>query len=252
MPGELTALRLRVDSPYRLLMRIHSGWVSGNLSSSWWRPPFIFGSETLTCTCFERGSHLGHPWSYPWRVEHDQIHAAISLERRGIADLIESLDEAQLGTESLCTGWDVRTVAAHLVSPLADGTVRPLLLLGLRRGSLARVVDERARRRAQAPAAEIAATLRDLADHQYWYPPPQAASARLPDHGSFPDLPAHCPPSRAQLDPPHSGVAPPTLAPVEITADRAVFDSRPQSNVLQSQQQTGACLAGAHGQSVVA
>jgi hypothetical protein len=29
------------------------------------------------------------------------------------------------------------------------------------------------------PAAEIAATLRDLADHQYWYPPPQAASARL-------------------------------------------------------------------------
>jgi uncharacterized protein (TIGR03083 family) len=29
------------------------------------------------------------------------------------------------------------------------------------------------------PAAQITATLRDLADHQYWYPPPQAASARL-------------------------------------------------------------------------
>jgi uncharacterized protein (TIGR03083 family) len=111
-------------------------------------------------------------------VDRDQIHAAVALERRRIADLIDSLDEAQLATESLCTGWDVKTVAAHLVSALADGTVRPILL-GLRRGSLARVVDELARRRAQMPAAEIAASLRDLADHQYWRPPPQAASARL-------------------------------------------------------------------------
>jgi uncharacterized protein (TIGR03083 family) len=124
--------------------------------------------------------------SYSRRVDRDQIHAAIALERRRIADLIDSLDEAQLATESLCTGWDVNTVAAHLASALADGTVRPMpvamlrtLRLGLRRGSLTRVVDERARRRAQVPAAEIAATLRDLADHQYWYPPPQAASARL-------------------------------------------------------------------------
>jgi uncharacterized protein (TIGR03083 family) len=111
-------------------------------------------------------------------VDRDQIHAAIARERRRIADLIDSLDEAQLATETLCTGWDVKTVAAHLVSPLADGTVRPILI-GLCRGSLAREVDERARRRAQMPAAQITATLRDLADHQYWYPPPQAASARL-------------------------------------------------------------------------
>jgi uncharacterized protein (TIGR03083 family) len=99
-------------------------------------------------------------------VDHDQIHAAIALERRRIADLIDSLDESQLATESLCTGWNVKTVAAHLISPLADGTVRPILL-GLCRASLARVTDERARRRAQTPAAEIAATLRDLADDQY-------------------------------------------------------------------------------------
>jgi uncharacterized protein (TIGR03083 family) len=124
------------------------------------------------------GSHLGQLRSYPWRVDRDQIHAAIALERRRIADLIDSLDEAQLATESLCTGWDVKTVAAHLVSPLADGTVRPILL-GLRHGSLAWVTDERARRRAQMPAAGIAASLRDLADHQYWRPTPQAASGRL-------------------------------------------------------------------------
>ena len=70
--------------------------------------------------------------------------------------------------------------AAHQVSALTDGTVKPILL-GLCRGPRAarECGSGRARRRAQMPAAEIAAALRDLADHQYWYPPPQAASARL-------------------------------------------------------------------------
>jgi uncharacterized protein (TIGR03083 family) len=111
-------------------------------------------------------------------VDRDQIHAEIAQQRRDIADLIDSLDETQLSMESLCAGWDVKTVAAHLVSPLADGTVKTTLL-GLCHGSLAEMVDQQARRRSQMSAAEIAATLRDLVDHQYWYPPPQAASARL-------------------------------------------------------------------------
>lgn len=106
-------------------------------------------------------------------VERDQIHAATVQERRRIADLIDDLDEAQLATPSLCAGWDVKTVAAHLVSVLAEGTLR-VMWLGARRGSPDRAIDELARRRAQRPAAEIAASLRDLADHRYWRPPPQA------------------------------------------------------------------------------
>jgi uncharacterized protein (TIGR03083 family) len=106
-------------------------------------------------------------------MERDQIHAATAQERRRIADLIDDLDEAQLATPSLCAGWDVKTVAAHLVSVLAEGTLR-VTWLGARRGSSDRAIDELARRRAQRPAAEIAASLRDLADHRYWRPPPQA------------------------------------------------------------------------------
>jgi uncharacterized protein (TIGR03083 family) len=106
-------------------------------------------------------------------VERDQIHTATAQERRRIADLIDDLDEAQLATPSLCAGWDVKTVAAHLVSVLAEGTLR-VTWLGARRGSPDRAIDELARRRAQRPAAEIAASLRDLADHRYWRPPPQA------------------------------------------------------------------------------
>lgn len=106
-------------------------------------------------------------------VDRDRIHAAITQERRNIADLIDDLDEAQLATPSLCTGWDVKTVGAHLVSILAEGTLR-VTWLGVRRRSEDRAIDEMARRTAQLPAAEIAATLRELADRTYWRPPPQA------------------------------------------------------------------------------
>jgi uncharacterized protein (TIGR03083 family) len=106
-------------------------------------------------------------------VDRDHIHAATAQERRRIADLIDDLDEVQLATPSLCAGWDVKTVAAHLVSYLVAGSLG-VMRLGARRGSPDRAIDELARRRARQPATEIAASLRDLADRRYWRPPPQA------------------------------------------------------------------------------
>ncbi|CAM3339258.1 hypothetical protein BST27_27470 [Mycobacterium intermedium] len=106
-------------------------------------------------------------------MERDSIHAATAEERRSIADLIDDLDEAQLATPSLCAGWDVKTVGAHLVSYLANGTLR-VTWLGMRRFSEDRAIDELARRCAQRPAADIASRLRELADRRYWRPPPQA------------------------------------------------------------------------------
>lgn len=105
-------------------------------------------------------------------MNRDKIHAAIAEERRSIADLIDSLDDSQLATESLCSGWDVKTVAAHLVLPLEGGPF-PVVILALRRRNPARAFDEMARRRARSTATEIAASLRNLADHQYWRPPPK-------------------------------------------------------------------------------
>lgn len=105
-------------------------------------------------------------------MNRERINAAIAEERRRIADLIAGLDDAQLATETLCAGWDVKTMGAHLVMPLENGIFESFVL-SLRRGSTARALDELTRRGAQRPAAEIAATLRDLADRQYWRPPPQ-------------------------------------------------------------------------------
>jgi uncharacterized protein (TIGR03083 family) len=97
-------------------------------------------------------------------LDREFVFAAVADERHGIACLLEGLNAEQLATPSLCTGWDVKTVAAHAVSTVTDGTPA-FLRLALRRGSMARAVDELARRRARLPAAEIAADLHRCADH---------------------------------------------------------------------------------------
>lgn len=99
------------------------------------------------------------------RVARDSVFSAVANERRQIAALIERLDDAQLATESLCAGWDIKTVAAHLVSVLAD-SFWVFQWTALRRGGIHRAIDELAQRRAELPAAEIVAALRQGADHE--------------------------------------------------------------------------------------
>lgn len=106
-------------------------------------------------------------------MNRDRLVDATIRERRHIADLLDGLDAAQLATPSLCGGWDVKTVGAHLVSVLAGGT-RRVNWWTVRLGSADRAMDELARRYARLSAAEIATALRDLADRSYWRPPPKA------------------------------------------------------------------------------
>jgi uncharacterized protein (TIGR03083 family) len=96
-------------------------------------------------------------------VDRDFVFAAIADERRNAANLVECLDDALLATPSLCAGWDVKAVAAHLVSVAADG-FWTFQWTTMRHLSLARAVDELARRRSCLPAAEIATSLRRCAD----------------------------------------------------------------------------------------
>jgi uncharacterized protein (TIGR03083 family) len=98
------------------------------------------------------------------RVDRERVFAAVANERRQIATLLDGLDDAQLAAPSLCTGWDIKTVAAHLVSVFAD-SFWVFMGTALRRGGMARAIDELARRCARLPAADIAATLRGRADH---------------------------------------------------------------------------------------
>ena len=57
-------------------------------------------------------------------VDAETSWRAIEQERRSLADLLESLTDDQWNTPSLCQGWRVRDVAAHVA--LAPQAPSPL------------------------------------------------------------------------------------------------------------------------------
>lgn len=139
------------------------------------------------------------------RVDHERVFAAVANERCQIATLIEALDDTQLATPSLCAGWDVKTVAAHLASSVTDG-FPAAMKMALRRASLDRAIDELARRRAQLPAADIVTTLRQHADYRLSPPMfgPVAPFADILIHGGDIRIPLSLP---FDPDPEHVGLA---------------------------------------------
>ncbi|MFI0819072.1 maleylpyruvate isomerase family mycothiol-dependent enzyme [Streptomyces sp. NPDC021098] len=107
------------------------------------------------------------------------IKDAIAAERRELADLLDTLTPAQWDTPSLCAGWRVREVAAHMSQGFRYGLPRTLLALLKTRGSLHRVTDRLARQDAATiPPAQLAAHLSDNADHP-WKPPVGGITAAL-------------------------------------------------------------------------
>ena len=90
---------------------------------------------------------------------------AIGSERRSLAEQLESLTDEQWETPSLCAGWRVRDVAAHLaLVPTAPGLLA--LIGGVVKvgGNPNRFNHDLAVRHADRPTADIVAELRDQAD----------------------------------------------------------------------------------------
>ncbi|MFJ4866257.1 maleylpyruvate isomerase family mycothiol-dependent enzyme [Streptomyces sp. NPDC088748] len=99
------------------------------------------------------------------------IASAVAAERRELADVLDSLTPEQWDAPSLCTGWRVREVTAHM--SLGFRTTLPGFAAELlrARGSLHRMTDRTARRDAAALGTrELAALLRENAGHP-WKPP---------------------------------------------------------------------------------
>ncbi|RBY78549.1 hypothetical protein DQ239_08330 [Blastococcus sp. TF02-09] len=92
----------------------------------------------------------------------DAVWAAIDAERLGLADLLDDLAPAEWKHPSLCAGWRVRDVAAHLA--LAQtGTRRAVLDLLRARGSLLRMIHDSAVRHAAFPTEQLVAQIRGMA-----------------------------------------------------------------------------------------
>jgi uncharacterized protein (TIGR03083 family) len=99
-------------------------------------------------------------------MENDETIFVIATRNRLLAaDMFAGLATSDWSTPSLCQGWTVREIAAHLVPP-ENGLSLPHLLgqVVRYRGNLNRMVDQTTRQAAQRPVEEIVRQLRDRAD----------------------------------------------------------------------------------------
>ncbi len=113
------------------------------------------------------------------RADDATIREAVAAERRELADLLDRLPEERWDEPTLCAGWRVREVAAHLSfgfrTPLRS-VVRELVGA---RGSMDRMADRVARREARRMSREeMASALREHARHP-WTPPVGGVAAAL-------------------------------------------------------------------------
>lgn len=98
----------------------------------------------------------------PAPLDRDQIWQVIDAQRRILADLLDDLSDDEWLRPSLCTGWTVRDVAAHLtLQQLGVGDL--IAMMARWRGSVDRTTHDAACRRAVAlPTGRIVAEIRGM------------------------------------------------------------------------------------------
>jgi uncharacterized protein (TIGR03083 family) len=94
----------------------------------------------------------------------------IAAERRSVADMLDGLSPQQWETQSLCTGWPVRHVAAHLSVVLTRGLGTFLLAAIRAGGNLDRANCIVVAREATRPIPDIIGDLRANADSRFTPP----------------------------------------------------------------------------------
>jgi uncharacterized protein (TIGR03083 family) len=110
----------------------------------------------------------------------EPIWGWIAAERRTLADLTEGLTQEQLATPSLCAGWTVRDVIAHLTLNMTFSrrqSAGALVRSGFRPNRFIQLLTVDAAKRTDA---ELVSLLRDDADTQ-WGPPGFGPLAPLTD-----------------------------------------------------------------------
>lgn len=110
-------------------------------------------------------------------MEREQGWQVVDEQRVLLADLLETLTPDEWATPSLCQGWTVRDVAAHL-SMAATSTMGEVLGYVVRaRGNFDRMIHDSAVDRAARPTQQIVADLRGvvgsrkLAPTTFWRDP---------------------------------------------------------------------------------
>lgn len=98
------------------------------------------------------------------------LQPAVAAEFRALADLAAELSEAQWDTPSLCEGWRVREVVAHLTMAARYPEDEFMTRLRGCDFDFTRLSNQIAAEDAQLPTAELVANLRSEVMH-HWTPP---------------------------------------------------------------------------------
>jgi len=99
-----------------------------------------------------------------------QLTGMIAAERRDLADLLAALPAEAWDLPTLCAGWRVRDLVAHVTMPFRYSTARFVAELARSRGNFTAMADRCARRDGAAPPADVLSALRDNATNP-WKPP---------------------------------------------------------------------------------
>jgi uncharacterized protein (TIGR03083 family) len=98
------------------------------------------------------------------------LQEAVAAECQALAEVLSGLPSPSWDAPSLCAGWRVREVIAHLTMPARYSTPRFLAELVRARGNFHRMADRSARRDAALPTDDFVAALRGPR-LQAWKPP---------------------------------------------------------------------------------
>jgi uncharacterized protein (TIGR03083 family) len=95
-------------------------------------------------------------------MEPSEVWTAIDDQRRALVRLLEDLSEEEWQQPSLCDGWTVRQVAAHLALQNTTWPAMPRVMLGIvRHGGMNGAIHAMACEHAELPVAAITGEIRD-------------------------------------------------------------------------------------------
>jgi uncharacterized protein (TIGR03083 family) len=100
----------------------------------------------------------------------DDLQPAITAEYLALADALDSISDAQWDTASLCEGWRIREVIAHVTMAARYSGDEFMAKLKEVDFDFTRLSDQIARRDAELPTSELLANLR-ADDMHHWTPP---------------------------------------------------------------------------------
>jgi uncharacterized protein (TIGR03083 family) len=111
-------------------------------------------------------------------ADDTQLTELLAAHRRQLTGLLAALSPGAWDQPSLCAGWRVREVAAHILMPLRYPAWRFLAELARDRGNFNRMADRVARRDGAVPPPELVSALREH-EHTVWKPPGGGLAAAL-------------------------------------------------------------------------